>query len=612
MRKQARHSDESPSRKLVWGLFVWLLIELWSLASGATPANNKLTVQFQLQHEGSPVPLGTLSQTNQEGQKFSVTRFDCLCSDFAVRRLDGCWLEQTNWQALISLAGKRMQFSPPALPADRYDCIRFKIGVVPGLNHGDPAQYAPDHPLNPNLNGLHWGWQGGYVFLAIEGRWQNPNGTNGGYSFHLGNDRMLTSIELPAALDLTQDRTITTTLHLNRLFGGKPTLIFNEDNSATHSREGDVLADRLHTQLETAFSLDVPPASAVTATDKPAVPRKRLLGSKATPYRFTFSRQFPPPELPADNPISNEGVALGRRLFNDKLLSVNGQQSCASCHDSNVAFTDTRRFSLGTEGQVGVRHAMPLFNLAWKQSFFWDGRAPSLREQVLMPIENPIEMHESLTNVVQKLVMDKDYPSLFELAFGSKEIDADRMARALEQFLLTLVSYRSKFDRAIQGEESLTEQEKRGFELFVTEYDPRRGFYGADCFHCHGGPFFTTHGFANNGLDDKFQDAGLGEITGREFDRGRFAVPSLRNVAVTAPYMHDGRFKTLEEVIEHYSTGVKSSPTLDPNIAKHPPGGVPLSEADKKALVAFLKTLTDETFVPLDKATAGAAAPSSR
>jgi cytochrome c peroxidase len=205
-------------------------------------------------------------------------------------------------------------------------------------------------------------------------------------------------------------------------------------------------------------------------------------------------------------------------------------------------------------------------------------------------------MHESLTNVAAKLAADPEYPSAFEQAFGTTQITADLMARALEQFLLTQVSYNSKFDHMLLGEAKFTPEEQRGFELFQTEYDPRRGQFGADCFHCHGGPLFQSQGFANNGLDAAFADLGRGKVTGKAADAGKFAVPSLRNVALTAPYMHDGRFRTLEEVVEHYCTGVQRSPTLDPNIAKHPDGGVPLSTADKRALVAFLKTLTDENF----------------
>jgi cytochrome c peroxidase len=221
-----------------------------------------------------------------------------------------------------------------------------------------------------------------------------------------------------------------------------------------------------------------------------------------------------------------------------------------------------------------------------------------------MPIQDHTEMDESLTNLVAKFAATggmtcstNDYPALFTTAFGSPEITAEKIGLALEQFVLTLTSFDSKFDRAMSGKDKLTANEQRGFELFMTEYEPRTGQYGADCFHCHGGATFSTHGFANNGLDAECKDSGRYEVTKREGDRGKFAVPSLRNVAVTAPYMHDGRFQTLEEVVEHYSSGVKRSATLDPNLAKHPAGGLTLSAADKAALVAFLKSLTDERYL---------------
>jgi cytochrome c peroxidase len=203
-------------------------------------------------------------------------------------------------------------------------------------------------------------------------------------------------------------------------------------------------------------------------------------------------------------------------------------------------------------------------------------------------------MNDTLTNVISKLAATEDYAAGFAGAFGSREIDSDRMARALEQFLLTQTSHDSKFDRCLRGEAVLTEPEQRGFELFHTEYDPRRGQLGADCFHCHGGPLFQSQAFANNGLDTSFVDVGRSAVTGQAGDLGKFAVPSLRNVELTAPYMHDGRIATLEEVVEHYSTRIQRSATLDPNLAKHPAGGVPLAAADKQALVAFLRTLTDE------------------
>jgi cytochrome c peroxidase len=237
---------------------------------------------------------------------------------------------------------------------------------------------------------------------------------------------------------------------------------------------------------------------------------------------------------------------------------------------------------------------MPLFNLAWKTSFFWDGRAPSLRAQALMPIEDHSEFDETPDRVTAKLGAQAIYPPLFTAAFGSPEITAQKLGLAIEQFLLTLTAYGAKFDHALKGTATLSEDEKRGFELFMTEYDPRTGQFGADCFHCHGGSLFSDHQFHNNGLLPSDDDPGRFRITNVESDRNKFSTPSLRNIALTAPYMHDGRFATLEEVVAHYSSGIQRSPTLDPNLAKHPDGGLQLNQADQRALVAFLKSLTSE------------------
>jgi cytochrome c peroxidase len=349
------------------------------------------------------------------------------------------------------------------------------------------------------------------------------------------------------------------------------------------------------------------------AARKPAGPLE--MPEKFTPYRFRMSSTFPIPDLPRDNPLIEERVTLGRALFHEPRLSRDNTISCASCHDSRCAFADPRQFSVGVQKQVGGRNAMPLFNLAWRTSFFWDGRAPSLRAQALAPIQDHTEMDETLTNVVVKLQTsqrgrgdkvsigepppagDTDYPALFTAAFGSPTITSERVGLAIESFLLAQTSFDSRFDRALQGQAQLTAAEARGFELFMTEYDPRRGQYGADCFHCHGGPLFQSQAFANNGLDSQFADAGRARVTGRKSDAGKFATPSLRNLTLTAPYMHDGRFSTLADVIAHYSSGVQRSATLDPNLAKHPEGGLHLSPADQSALVAFLETLTDERWL---------------
>jgi cytochrome c peroxidase len=371
------------------------------------------------------------------------------------------------------------------------------------------------------------------------------------------------------------------------------------DGNSTHSRPGDPIAAKMKANLASVFSVRSVKADTFQELTAAAQPAPRVAGTK--PYHLEISQRLPKASLPADNPLTVEGVELGRRLFHDPRLSINNSQSCASCHDRTFAFSDARRVSLGAEGQFGRRQSMPLQNLAWAREFFWDGRVKTLREQALLPIEDPTEMNEKLDRVIAKLEADAEYPALFAAAFGKvaggSAITPDRLGLAMEQFLLTLVSQDSRFDRAARKVETLTEQEKLGLQLFITEHDPRMGLRGADCFHCHGGNLFTTHQFANNGLAPSANDPGRMEATGLQIDRDMFKIPSLRNVAVTAPYMHDGRFQTLEEVIDHYDHGIHRSPTLDPNIAKHPPQGLGLTAAEKAALVAFLKTLTDDAFI---------------
>jgi len=390
---------------------------------------------------------------------------------------------------------------------------------------------------------------------------------------------MLVTVELPVALKLTKNQPLNLTLNVAQVLKGNSFLILY--NSGVPSPRNNLLQARLKIGVQRAFSL------ARNAYEMP--PPK--------PYALVFPREIQAPELPTDNLLSEEGVRLGRRLFGERLLSINGRQSCITCHHPEEAFSqEGRRVSIGAEGQRGERNSMPLFNLAWKTNFFWDGRAPTLRAQVVQPIQNPIEMHETLPHVVAKLSAHETYPEQFERVFGPGGITAEKIAKALEQFLLTRLSFDSKFDRANAGRGTLTPEEERGYQLFSSEYDPAGKRMGAGCFHCHGGPFFRNQDFANNGLDFAFKDLGRYNVTKKESDRGRFAVPSLRNVEVTGPYMHDGRFATLEAVVEHYATGIKMSQTLDPKIAGRRPGGVPLSQEDKRALVVFLKTLTDERF----------------
>lgn len=318
-----------------------------------------------------------------------------------------------------------------------------------------------------------------------------------------------------------------------------------------------------------------------------------------TPYPFTHG-DLPAPELPADYPLTMQRVALGRTLFHDGQLSRTGTQSCSSCHSQAAAFSDNRKYSIGVRGLPGTRQGMPLINLAWHaRGFFWDGRSPTLREQALHPIRDTLEMDETIDNVIKKLGSSRVYREQFIRAFGNDSITAERIGVALEQFMLTLVSADSKYDRAVQGRTLLSEQEERGRQLFMREFDPTGKVKGAECFHCHAQPFFTNDRFMNNGLDDdpSFKDLGRELVTGRPADRAKFKVPTLRNIARTAPYMHDGRFQTLEEVVHFYNTGVKQSSTVDPLMQFNLKPGLNLSIQDEQDLVAYLKTLNDETFL---------------
>lgn len=326
----------------------------------------------------------------------------------------------------------------------------------------------------------------------------------------------------------------------------------------------------------------------------------KLIDYNPTPYTLPIAH-FPPPTLPSDNLLTEEGILLGKLLFNDPILSRTGTQSCASCHHQAFAFSDTARFSLGVRGLPGERNSMSIANMAWNTNgFFWDGRAELLRHQVLMPIEDPLEMDEKLSNVLEKLNQHTEYKNKLFKAFGTRTWNTDLLAKALEQYTLSLVSNQSKYDRYVRGEDTLSALEERGRVLFFTEYNP---FFpeisGADCAHCHSGSNFSNNLYINNGLDAEgaWKDIGREKVTQRASDRGKFKVTTLRNIALTAPYMSDGRFKTLEEVIDHYDHGIKNSSTLDPALAYTLETGLRLSEADKKALIAFLHTLTDYAFI---------------
>lgn len=318
-----------------------------------------------------------------------------------------------------------------------------------------------------------------------------------------------------------------------------------------------------------------------------------------TPYELDYGT-FTPPDF-ADNPLTVEGVELGRMLFYEKLLSQDNSISCASCHKQENGFSDPDKFSKGVGGSLGKRQAMSVFNMAWHTNeFFWDGRAHLLRDQSLKPIEDELEMKETLENVIEKLSAEKTYKDQFIRAFGDEAITSERMSLAMEQFMNSIISNQSRYDHYLAGQVTLTESEERGRVLFFAEYNP--GFpdeSGADCAHCHGGNNFDNNQYMNNGLDEEQDqdDIGREEVTENANDKAKFKVPSLRNIEVTAPYMHDGRFTTLEEVVNHYDHGIKISPTVDPALEYSASTGLMLTDQDMKDLIAFLKTLTDDAML---------------
>ncbi len=312
--------------------------------------------------------------------------------------------------------------------------------------------------------------------------------------------------------------------------------------------------------------------------------REWASANSADAPKWETPKNWPEPQYSfKDNPVTNAGFALGRKLFYDAQLSRDGSVSCGSCHQQFAAFAQLdHRVSHGIGGVNGKRNAPGLFNLAWQPQLMWDGAATHLEMQPILPISNPLEMGETLADIVDKLKADASYAPYFRQAFGTQEVDSQRVLRALAQFTGSLVSSHSRYDRYVAGEEKLTKDEAAGL-----------GVFREHCASCHREPLFTDFSYRSNGLDAGITDEGRSGVTARPEDRGLFRVPSLRNVALTSPYMHDGRFDTLEQVLDHYDHGVAASAALDPLLAK----GIPLNADQRRELLSFLNTLTDQQFV---------------
>ena len=311
-----------------------------------------------------------------------------------------------------------------------------------------------------------------------------------------------------------------------------------------------------------------------------------LLSFTISEYRLTYPNYFPTPEYNFNkNPLDSLKIELGRHLFYDPILSANNTISCASCHSSYNAFSHTDHdVSHGINDQTGTRNAPALFNLAWQKTFMWDGAINHLDMQPMAPISHPKEMGETIASVVKKLNESGFYRNLFFKAYPNSSITAETLLKALAQFQLTLVSANSKYDQVKQGNASFTEQEQKGYTLFLK-----------NCNACHTEPMFTNYSFANNGLpvDTTFNDFGKGMVTKKSEDSLLFKIPSLRNLSYSYPYMHDGRFKKLQQVLNHYANINQTKNKVSKELNK----SMQFSSDDKVDLITFLLTLNDAAIV---------------
>ena len=339
--------------------------------------------------------------------------------------------------------------------------------------------------------------------------------------------------------------------------------------------------------------LVIPALLALASCKKDVTPTDPTVNT--TPYTLKQPANFPKVILQAENPMTVEGVRLGRHLYYEKRLSVDNTVSCATCHQQTYNFSTPAPKGTGVNGQT-PNNVMIHSNLAWQEHFLWDGHAANIEEVVLATITDHIEMNNTWENALSKVEADPKYITMFKNAFGDNAITKENVAKAIAQFVRTMVSSESRFDKWQRGEATFTSLELMGYQMFNSE--------DGDCFHCHGdlttGNLFGAYGdlqFANNGIDSVLTlNAGLENVTGNPDDRAKFKIPSLRNVEYSFPYMHDGRFTTLQQVIEHYNMGGYITPTIDPNMKKAGIGRN-WTQTQKDALLAFLKTLTDNSFI---------------
>lgn len=362
--------------------------------------------------------------------------------------------------------------------------------------------------------------------------------------------------------------------------------------------------DEVITEIEEdEEEIDTTPRVDLSNLNLPAIPYN--YSDVNLPSHFNDTDVIMADNTPNDNPITDEGATLGRVLFYDNALSLNNTTACASCHTQETGFTDPNQFSVGFDGGLTGRNSMSLANARYyePEHFFWDERAATLEDQVLMPIQDQVEMGMTLDSLEKRLAATSYYPVLFEEAFGDSNITSERISMALAQFVRSLVSYESPFDEAVTANGGSANGNLPG--LSALENLGKDIFFGrGNCDNCHETTLFIAEEAFNNGLDEFIgADDGVGAVSGRQDELGLFKVPSLRNVGLGAPYMHDGRFATLREVVEFYNNGVQDHPNLSREMTGRN-GTIRRLNLDNEeidALVAFMETLTDQEFITDEK-----------
>ncbi|MCK6554726.1 hypothetical protein L6Q96_09130 [Candidatus Binatia bacterium] len=509
-----------------------------------------------------PVVIGPdTPYTNAAGNRYGVMRLQYFVSDFVLERegMDPVRLDDIHYVDLAEPA--TLQYTPSTpIPPGSYTGVSFVFGIPRAKNVSNAFVRPPESLMEwPDMMG------GGYHYMKLEGRFVDRQQQIANYKLHTG---MLMGMDysVPVALpdlaiDVDDDEVeVEIAMDIAEWLQDPNVYDFND---YMPGMMGNAPAQR--TAQQNGWN--------VFALGYVGPPEQRPPAVVPEPYVIELPANVPIPMIvPADNPTTVEGVALGRRLYYDSRLDGIGNRACATCHLQQTAFTSNRTTGI-------LAH----INLAFADAFLWDGKVQGTLEEVMR-----FEVEEFFEADMSRVAADPVYLDMFTRAFGPGPITTRKAAYALAQFQRTLVSFDSKLDRYLRGEESLTDAERRGAMLFYSET--------GDCFHCHGTTLFTDNRFHNTGLDTEPPRKGLADITGDAADNGKFKTPTLRNIALTAPYMHDDRYATLAEVIDFYSEGLQYSATVDPLMKNVAQGGVRLTTEEKADLLAFLLTLTDLSF----------------